>query len=96
MSYYKCPADNLRQEADRRRGFSTDYVHKDKLIEHLKQDDNARGSDATTVKMAAPETDPDQKELSSELGNQSKHTTACAGRWCKKADKRSQKSYIGP
>jgi len=98
MSYHHCSVDNLQQEADRRHGFSAEYIPKDKLIEYLKQDDDEKGSDATTVETNKPsthETDPGQKELSSRLVNQSKHTTACTAWWCKKADC-LQKSYTGP
>ncbi|CAE7000811.1 hypothetical protein CFE70_001066 [Pyrenophora teres f. teres 0-1] len=54
MSYYRCSADNLRQETDRR-GFNTDHSTKDELAEYLKQDDEARGSDATTMETRKPD-----------------------------------------
>ncbi|EDU50710.1 conserved hypothetical protein [Pyrenophora tritici-repentis Pt-1C-BFP] len=53
MSYYQCSAQSLSQETDRR-GFDTDQCTKDELAEYLKQDDETRGSDATTVGTVKP------------------------------------------
>jgi hypothetical protein len=47
MEYYKCPIEDLIREA-RRRG-STKSGTSDQLSEALQRDEEARGSDATTV-----------------------------------------------
>jgi hypothetical protein len=47
MEYYRCPIEDLIQEA-RRRGY-TRFGNSDQLSEGLQRDEEARGSDATTV-----------------------------------------------
>lgn len=48
MDYYFCSADELRQEISRRGRFPVGG--QDELSEELKQDDENRGTDATTLK----------------------------------------------
>ncbi|KAF2013563.1 hypothetical protein BU24DRAFT_464331 [Aaosphaeria arxii CBS 175.79] len=47
MDYYFCPADELRQELQRR-GYAP-HGGQDELSENLKKDDEARGTEATTI-----------------------------------------------
>jgi hypothetical protein len=48
MDYYFCSAEELRQEISRRGGFPVGG--QDELSEELKNDDEKRGTDATTLK----------------------------------------------
>ena len=49
MDYYFCSAEELRHEI-RRRGYNVAVGGQDELSEELRQDDDRRGTDATTVK----------------------------------------------
>ena len=51
MSYHQCSTEDLQLEA-RRRGY-TAFGTRDQLSEALKEDDDDRGTDATTVKTEA-------------------------------------------
>jgi hypothetical protein len=48
MDYYQCPIQDLVSELQRRR-FPMLSTSKDELIERLMEDDDNRGSDATTI-----------------------------------------------
>lgn len=52
MDYYQCPIEALRRELERRH-LST-YGGHDLLSEQLRADDDAKGSEATTVMTESP------------------------------------------
>ena len=104
MDYYQCPTEDLLIEAQRR-GFPRLWSSRDQLIEVFIQDDEAKGSDATTISTTdygafIPRTVSlehtaalDKTDLASQLINESA-STKCVVREDGRADY-SQRLFTG-
>jgi hypothetical protein len=103
MEYYKCPIEDLIREA-RRRGY-TRFGTSDEISEVLQRDEEARGSDATTVGTLvqssygprelnlAHTAEFGKSVLASQLVNESRHMRG--SHWEDREADPDQRSFIG-